>query len=75
MKKGYSKILINENAIPELNASWEQTGLDLLVMACLSSGERTEQQWRRLLESVGLRVVNVWTYEKGSESLIEAELA
>lgn len=36
--------------------------------------ERTETQWRGLLESVGLKVVKMWTYEQGTESLIEAEL-
>jgi hypothetical protein len=75
MKKGYSKILFNENVIPDRGAHWRSTALDLLMMASFSSTERTEQVWKKLLGSAGLRVVRIWDYEKGTESLIEAELA
>lgn len=74
MKKGYSKILINENVIPDMDAHWLTTSLDIVMMSVVASCERTEGSWRRLLSSVGLTVVKIWTYEKGSESLIEAEL-
>ena len=74
MTRGYSKILLNENVVPKRNAFWETTGLDLVMMITFSSYERTEEQWYELLQSVGLRIIKIWTYEKGSESLIEAEL-
>ena len=75
MKKGYSKILINENIIPDRDADWQMTSLDFVMMSCFSSKERTAADWRKLLDDVGLKVVKIWTYENGSESLIEAELA
>ena len=75
MVKGYSKLLINENVIPNKGAHWVSTGLDILMMTVFSSGERTEQAWNVLLESAGLKVVKIWTYEPGTESLIEVELA
>lgn len=75
MTKGYSKILINENIIPDKDAHWLITSIDLVMMSVCASGERTESTWRSLLTSVGLRVVKIWTYEEGAESLIEAELA
>ncbi|KAL4746853.1 hypothetical protein BDW72DRAFT_183937 [Aspergillus terricola var. indicus] len=74
MKPGYSKLLINENVIPNTGAYWETTSLDLIMMQ-LGSGERTERQWRSLLESAGLRIVGIWTAHRGVESLIECELA
>lgn len=74
MKKGYSKLLINEYVIPDRNAHWAMTGLDILMMANFSAKERTEQNWRSLLDTAGFRIVKIWTYEPGSESLIEAEL-
>lgn len=74
MEKGYSKILINENVVPDFKASWLMTSLDMVMMAHVGSQERTEQQWRELLGSVGLKIVNIWTYEPGTESLIEAVL-
>jgi hypothetical protein len=74
IKKGSSKILIDENVIPDRNAHWLITSLDIVISIC-ASGERTESIWRQHLESVSLKVVGIWTYRRGTESLIEAELA
>ncbi|MCJ1434336.1 hypothetical protein MMC27_003703 [Xylographa pallens] len=75
MKPGYSKLLINENTIPDQGAHWEATGLDLVMLTCFSSQERTMQRWENLCVSAGLKVVGIWHYENGVESLIECELA
>ena len=74
LEKGYSKLLINENVIPDQGAHWLSTALDIVMMASFSASERTEQNWRNLLKSAGFRIVKIWTYEPGTESLIEAEL-
>lgn len=73
MKRGYSKVLINENVIPEPGAHWETTSLDFVMMT-VGSNERTEENWMRLVESAGLKVVKIWTAQNGVESLIECEL-
>ncbi|KAL2869497.1 S-adenosyl-L-methionine-dependent methyltransferase [Aspergillus lucknowensis] len=75
LKRGHSKILINENVIPSTNAYWETTSLDIIMMADFASQERTEKQWHALVESVGLKIVKIWTARRGVESLIECELA
>lgn len=49
------------------------TALDMVMMARLSSCERTETDWRKLLGDVGLKVAKIWVYERGSEGLIECE--
>lgn len=78
MKPGYSRLLINENVIPDRGADWETTALDVMLMIEFSSpGERTRADWARLLEqqAVGLRIVQVWGGGNGgAESLIECEL-
>jgi len=74
MGRGYSKILINENVIPDFGASWKATSLDMYMMSLAASAERTEKQWRELLASVGLRVAGIWNDDPGTESLIEAVL-
>ncbi|GLB03880.1 hypothetical protein AtubIFM57258_009127 [Aspergillus tubingensis] len=74
MKPGYSKLLINEYVVPSLDAHFETTSLDMIMMS-IASGERTEKHWTTLIESAGLKVVKIWTVEKGVESLIECELA
>ncbi|MCJ1443269.1 MAG: hypothetical protein MMC23_003767 [Stictis urceolatum] len=77
MKRNYSRILINELIIPEENASWGTTSMDWLMMALGAVKERTDKDWRSLLESVGLKVCNIWEcpFDRATEGLIEAELA
>ncbi|KAL0764402.1 hypothetical protein CaCOL14_013037 [Colletotrichum acutatum] len=75
MKPGYSKLLINENVIPSIGADWQATALDMMMMTLFSSRERTEEQWRKLLEPAGLKIVKIWSAGEGVESLIECELA
>lgn len=72
MQPGYSKLLINENVVPDVGAAWSITSMDWLMMALGAVRERTKRQWRELLGHAGLRVTGIWTYEQGSESLIEA---
>ena len=75
MTPKYSKLLINEFVIPETGAHWISTAIDIFMMAIYSAGERREQNWRRMLEGVGFKIINIWNPEPGSESLIEAEVA
>lgn len=75
MKRGHSKVLINENVIPDTNAYWETTSLDIIMMADFASTERTEAHWHQLVGSAGLKITKVWSVQKGVESLIECELA
>ncbi|MCJ1397526.1 hypothetical protein MMC11_000720 [Xylographa trunciseda] len=75
MTPGYSKVLINENVIPNKDPHWMGTSLDIAMMSLMSSQERTEKNWRSLLDSVGLKVVKIWSHSPGTESLIEAELS
>ena len=74
LTKGYSKLLLSENVIPDRGAHWLSTAIDMIMMSNFSSCERTEKHWRALLESAGFKIVKIWTYEPGTESLIEAEL-
>ena len=57
--EGYSKLLIDENVIPDTGAHWVSTGLDMVMMSVFSASERTEQNWQALLESAGLKVIKI----------------
>ncbi|RMZ72389.1 O-methyltransferase B [Pyrenophora seminiperda CCB06] len=76
MKRGYSRLLINENVIPDKGADWQVTALDMMMMTLFASKERTLSEWRQLLESpkIGLKIVDVWSSKHSQESLIECEL-
>ena len=74
MEKGYSKLLINENVVPDQGADWKITSLDWYVMALGAASERTRTEWIELLRSAGLKVMGIWTMDSAVESLIEAVL-
>ena len=75
MKPGYSRLLINENVIPPEKAHWEITALDMMMLTLLGSAERTESDWRRLIEDVaGLKILKIWSAANGVEKVIECEL-
>lgn len=74
MEPGYSKLLINEFAITDKDASAFAMRSDFMVMALAGAVERTEKQWTVLLASVGLNIHRVWTGEPESQSIIEAGL-
>ncbi|KAF3055593.1 Demethylsterigmatocystin 6-O-methyltransferase [Daldinia childiae] len=73
MKPGYSKLLLHEMIIPETGASPLYAMLDMTMM-CFNAGmERTERQWRELLETAGFEVVKVWpSPEVGGDGMVEA---
>lgn len=73
MKKGYSKLLINETVLRDTGAPWQQTSLDMTMLSMLISRERTETHWRQLLAEAGLEVSGIWT--EGNENVIEAVVA
>ncbi|KAK0710297.1 S-adenosyl-L-methionine-dependent methyltransferase [Lasiosphaeria miniovina] len=74
MRPGYSRLLIIENVIPAKGARWEMTATDLIMLMFTGAKERTETDWRALLEkSAGLRVTGIWTGTNSLESLIECE--
>ncbi|KAH6865468.1 S-adenosyl-L-methionine-dependent methyltransferase [Alternaria rosae] len=74
MKPGYSKLLIKELLIPDQNAPWAFTAMDVNVMQSLSGQERTESQFRELLGSVGLKMEGIWGHENALDVVIEASL-
>ncbi|KAK3714262.1 hypothetical protein LTR37_007848 [Vermiconidia calcicola] len=75
MKPGYSRILLNEIVIPETNAGWFETSVDVLMMAVHGAREGREGEWRALVEGVeGLRVRGIWGVEEAVEKVVEVEL-
>ena len=72
-----SILLINETVMPESNVPLYSALADFAMMAGVSSMERTQAQYKALLEEAGFAVVGVWTPRDpmpGSATLIEAVL-
>lgn len=72
MRKGYSKLLIQDFVLPEKGCLQIEAILDL-YMVITTGMERTEKQWRDLLSSVGFGIVKIWPAQVGSMSIIETE--
>ena len=68
-----SVILIDEMIIPEQGTHWQAAQLDIAMMSSLSAMERTKKQWYQLVESVGLKIVEIYTYtEELQDSILVA---
>lgn len=66
-----SIILIDEKILPNIGASNVAAGVDLQMMMSYSAQERTEKQWRELLDRVGLRIQEIWYYvESGNDGIM-----
>jgi hypothetical protein len=76
-EKDYNKLSINENAIPDKDAGWQATALDMMMITLFSLKERRVSQWSQMVESPepGLKIVGVWSVKHSQDSLIEVEQA
>ena len=43
MTPGYSSLLINENVVPDKDAHWLTTSLDMVMISVFAATERTEK--------------------------------
>ncbi|KAK5994458.1 Demethylsterigmatocystin 6-O-methyltransferase [Cladobotryum mycophilum] len=67
-----SQILIDEIIMPNVNAHWHSTSLDMIMMSCLGSRERTVDDWHSLLDAAGLQAVRISTYmPRRADSIIQ----
>ena len=68
MKPGYSKIVLNETVLPDINCpSWFATN-DIDMMAILAGLLRSRAHWVELLHSVGLEVEDIWSSPDSEDS-------
>ena len=74
MTPGYSKIVLNEMVIPDVGCGVVAAQVDITMMACVASEERSERQWHDLLGPVGLKIEKIWTDVPEAESIIEVGL-
>lgn len=60
--------------VADEGAAWQHVALDMFMMAQLSARERTEREWRELIQSCGLKIVGIYNKGQGNEGLIEVDL-
>ncbi|KAJ5722687.1 O-methyltransferase family 2 [Penicillium malachiteum] len=72
MEPGYSKLIIHETIIPDINCDLPSACMSVMMMIQVAGFERSEKQWRELLESVGLSKVVFHQPPISGEGIIEA---
>ncbi|OLN90335.1 Demethylsterigmatocystin 6-O-methyltransferase 7 [Colletotrichum chlorophyti] len=71
----YSSLLIHDHIVVEGFAHPQATAFDIQMMAMVAGQERSERQWRKLIESAGLKVVKIWNLPSAVHSVIEVKAA
>jgi hypothetical protein len=61
-----SILLIDEMILPESNVNAYATAMDMTMMSAFAASERSEANWRKILDKVGLDLVNVFLYNPAS---------
>lgn len=62
MTPGYSKLLLGENILRDIDCGIYGALMDWSMMALHSGGERTVSGWGTLCEKAGLSVVKYWPH-------------
>ncbi|KAK7943539.1 Demethylsterigmatocystin 6-O-methyltransferase [Apiospora aurea] len=74
MRRGYSKILINDYIIPNEGAHWLQTSLDCNLMSTLGARHRTEAEMRKMIDGAGLAVKGIFRHPLSLDCVVEIEI-
>lgn len=74
MTPGNGKLLIGNVILPDENVPLRQSGLDIAMLLMHSGSQRSELEWRKLLQEAGFDVKNVWKPDGDGDGIIEAEI-
>ena len=67
-----SSLLIDDWVLPDVGAPLAGASEDMLMLLFLSGMERSESQWKAVLNSAGLEIKKIWRANGISEAVIEA---
>lgn len=68
-----SRLLIAECVLPESGVNVEGAWMDLIIMT-FSGQERTEEQWRKIVDAAGLRLEKTYVMAGTHYGVVEAYL-
>lgn len=74
MKKGYSKLVIEEFILADTNCAMLSAMWDWEMMVFCNSMERTKGHWQQLLESAGFKNIQFSFPPGDGQGIIEAEV-
>lgn len=59
-----SVILIDEMILSTFKPYYQAAEMDLMMMLTLAGAERTDQEWETLINGAGLKIKEIFTYDK-----------
>nr|UZP47903.1 putative O-methyltransferase [Cladonia uncialis subsp. uncialis] len=59
-----SAILIDEIVLPDVDTQWQAAQLDISMMASLAGRERSETEWRKVVDAAGLKIEQILAYDE-----------
>lgn len=68
----HSRIIIVDFVLPDTDIPLIQSSMDIQMMSIGAGVERSERQWKELLQSAGFVIRGIWNFSPGMESVIEA---
>ena len=71
MTPNYSKLILGEFILPDMDAPFLACGYDWQMMVLHSGMERSQHQWKELIKGVGLEIVEFWAGKEGGDGIIE----
>jgi hypothetical protein len=74
MIRGYSYLVIHDFILPDTGCGLLQAEWDLMMMVLMSSMERTETQWKTLLDSAGLSIEGMYSPPGDGQGIIVVTL-
>jgi demethylsterigmatocystin 6-O-methyltransferase len=60
----YSLIFIDEINLSTFKPYYQAAEKDLMMMLTLAEAERTDEQWNVLIDAAGLKIKEIFTYDK-----------
>lgn len=70
-----SVILLDEMILPEVGTHIDAASMDITMMSAFAGMERTEKQWRSIIDEVGLQITKIYLYNPMShENVMEVRL-
>ena len=67
-------ILINELVIPDQGANLVAAQFDICMMSLFAATERTESDWKKLVDKAGLKLERIWKDTADAESVMKVVL-
>ncbi|KAJ5089736.1 hypothetical protein N7532_008420 [Penicillium argentinense] len=74
MDPEYSTLLIDDYVLPDTDADLRAAEMDILMWLHTAGLERTVSQWKRLFDTVGLELIQIWSSARGNESVLETRI-